>query len=156
MSHFVTVTAPFNPETGEEPVSTVPCEKVIQGLRDAVELMNDGGAHWLKGGYISRRLSGEKSYCSMGAVFATAGGWFQPNGQLDPTAPTLDWDLLNAMTAELVRTLGGEPRWVWPTPAVHPAVEGMMVISFNDSDGRSWTEVKSLFESTIERLEKEC
>lgn len=144
----LTITAPFNPVTGDPAeLPTIPKEVLIEKLRTAIELMNDGGKHWTRGAYRQALPDGSMSYCAVGAV-AESLGWDQPD--MDP--------MLNALFSELLRTLGEEPQFLWmigrsngPPKMV---VDAREIISFNDTPGRTWTEVKSLFESTIERLER--
>lgn len=145
----VVILSPFNPETGEPaPSESVPKPVLIQYLREAIDLMNDGGRHWIQNSYVRPLVGGGTGYCAVGAIATTVG--FRPDREA----------ILIALTSELLITLGEEPRCSWhftinserqPRAQIDPSP----IINFNDTRGRTWREVKSLFESTIERLEKE-
>ncbi len=47
-------------------------KEISRILREARDLMNDGGKHWIKG-KLSRTSKGEKSYCAIGAVCTVVG-----------------------------------------------------------------------------------
>lgn len=148
----ITITAPFHPETGETYPTPISKEILIGHLRKAIELMNDGGKHWTRGAYIKPLSDGSNSYCALGAI-GTSVGWSGSNGENEP--------LLNALSAELLTTLGEEVTITWLIDKVKygqpkAVVDPHAIIAFNDDPGRTWVEVRSLFESTIERLEKEC
>lgn len=147
----VTITAPFNPDTGEKALIPIfPKELLIGHLRKAIELMNNGGKHWVKGSFF-RPIGdgGSVGYCAVGAI-ATSVGWGGNGGENEP--------LLNALSSELLITLGEEPRITWTlnkeSYSYRPVVDPSAIFRFNDAHERTWVEVKSLFESTIERLER--
>ena len=147
----VTITAPFEPLTGD-PVSLpkVPKEVLIEKLREAIDLMNDGGRHWIQRAYVRLVPGGGMGYCALGAIATTS-----KYGDSEESAV-----VINALVSELLITLGREPRITWQyTQADHSTmrqvIDPMPILMFNDHEGRTWTEVKSLFESTIERLERD-
>lgn len=150
MSVIVTeprIFSPFSPDTGT-PVEApqVPKEVLIEKLRQAIDLMNDGGKHWTKMTFKYRLANGEAAYCSIGAIIEAIG--------------RENTELFNALGFELVSTLGVEPQFQWVRDPASgdflSYVDTGPVIRFNDNPTRTWEEVKSLFESTIERLERKC
>ena len=48
--------------------------EVAAKLREALQAMNDGGRHWIKGALTGQAEDGSATYCSIGSVEATSEG----------------------------------------------------------------------------------
>ena len=118
-------------------------EKTAKLLKDALELMNDSGAHWTQGTYRTEEDSpdGKPLYCSLGALRHVA---FEDVvlGSVEDEAGLHIYGLAVSALAEVVCAeevpLGfGENR----------------VIDFNDDPGRVWPEIVEAFTKAAERVE---
>lgn len=106
-----------------------------QILRTALELMNNGGRHWIKGKYSKLdQRSFEYSYCSMGAIYQTI--------KKAPQTYTLYRSRDRALRA-LNYALHGKPSYSTTT-----------IIQFNDDKRTTWEHVVDLFERAIRALDE--
>jgi hypothetical protein len=112
-----------------------PDPKAAQLLRDALNLMNDGGRHWIKGG--SRR--GE-SYCSLGAIRVVV---FGGTSVTEGSGPRFNRYV--RMVQALARAAGKTPES--PSPGI-----GTSVVEWNDAEDRTFPEVRAGFEAAIAKL----
>lgn len=113
--------------------------KPSEVLRNALELMNDTGAHWTQGAWTDLQGPNETPrYCSVGAINATVHN--------EPLNYLLREEALKALAYGL------------PTPGPKgPYAENEMhkVIKWNDNPRRKWADIVARFEKAIARLESE-
>lgn len=139
-------------------------ERVAQGLRKAIELMNDVGAHWTKG-QLRDQEDGEDKFCSLGAIY------YITNLDIDTIIQTDDDGDYDA-GRELVRTAGdaelrlaliqelaNEIAVVSPETATWNPAETLdkkqgWITSWNDAADRDWNDIVALFERTAQRVEE--
>lgn len=124
-------------------------EMLADLLRDARELMNDTGRHWVQGSF-QRPVHGddgtvEYGYCSYGAIGHVTDG--RPIEQL--------YAVRTALCVEL-----GKDEAIANTPLdseleASQDEEGnaySRLVTFNDTEGRRWEEVEGAFRRTEDRL----
>lgn len=115
-------------------------EQVADVLDKAVALMNNEGAHWLKGQF---RLTVDKetSYCAIGGIQAAAPG--EANRRLRDRA-----------VFALVEDIPSEQ---FPSSTYLRTKEAWArakVMAWNDSHRTQWTDIKKVFTAASKRLRK--
>lgn len=109
-------------------------QDVAQLLDDARELMNDKGAHWVKGRLRETdRKTKEVSFCSVGAIYHLTRGEDRRKKALRKAA-----------LAELSESIR-HATYGW---------SGSMIMGWNDAPNRTWSQVSSKFTSTAKKLRK--
>jgi hypothetical protein len=107
--------------------------KIAKALREALALMNDSGAHWTQGEYMSKSMNIECAYCSVGAVRAVTAG--HPH-------------FTNEDTDAVLRVLSRE------LPSANSDGWENQVIDWNDAADRTWEDIVDAFTKAADREEK--
>lgn len=103
-------------------------------LRTALNLMNNGGEHWVKGKFEYDLPSGEKAYCSVGALNKV----IYYSGRL--AASSLEtMKAFSALNFVLRKEYVSTPDYI---------------IQFNDNPSTTWKDIKRVFEEAIEYLDR--
>jgi len=116
-----------------------------EALREAQQLMNDKGAHWIQGQFFAKVDDGSMGYCSVGALNKALG---KKSGA--------ERDLALVTLAEVINPdFREEYAEEYPDDGegyiVGHAEE--VVINWNDFDDRDWTDVKDAFSRARRRLQ---
>ena len=152
-------------------------EKIAAVLREARDLMNDSGAHWVQWDLRTRHYDvddgkqvGDFMYCSLGAIYKVTGVDMDKVVWYDPDEGNVYADhesFLNLLTEgdvevreAAIEALGDEiarSGWVQPTHWGKPTTEeekvNYRITSWNDSSGRQWDDVAAMFEAAALRVE---
>lgn len=120
-------------------------EGAIQGLRDAEDLMNHGGLHWVQGTFeYVFSDTGEVLYCLIGGVSKSLTGEARPLGRVMPEAYAV------AIRA-LAKAIVGDK--MESRAAVPLSTLELLVMDWNDKDGRKWGGVKRVIRKAIRLIE---
>lgn len=139
-------------------------EKVAQGLRKAVEVMNDVGAHWTKG-QLRDQEGGEDKFCSLGAIYYVTGLDIDRIDQADDEG---EYDLVKDLVRDfgdaelrlaLIQELSEEIKEFQPSFARYnsgaPLDDRMAWITgWNDFADRDWNDIVAMFERAALRVEE--
>jgi hypothetical protein len=115
-------------------------EIVADALKRARDLMNDYGAHWIKGHWEQTLENGERGFCSVGALRDVTGS--RENSVLLAALQAL-------LASEQVRTDSPDLSAV-ATGSVNAIAD--VIVAWNDDPNRTWPEVDVLFTQTEERV----
>lgn len=141
-------------------------EKVAQGLRKAVEVMNDVGAHWTKGELRKRNDKGEDTFCSLGAIYyITDLDIDQLLREEEEGAYSVIRDLVKQgggdaeLRLALITELSEEIKTVKPSAArlkTGDLLDDRMswITGWNDAADRDWNDVVAMFERAAQRVEE--
>ena len=139
-------------------------EKVAAGLRKAVEVMNDVGAHWTKG-QLRDRESGEDKFCSLGAIYYVTAldidqiEAYDDEGEYDAVKDLIREYGDAELRIALIQELAAEIKEVAPSLATFdsgaPLDDRMSWITgWNDAADRDWNDIVAMFERTAQRVEE--
>lgn len=112
-------------------------EEVARVLEEALELMNDSGAHWTKGTYRELNDQGEMSYCAVGAVCAIV------------NQNPYDGYKHNVLAEGALRALASAYRPLRNEHAYH-----YRVVTWNDSARTKWDDVVRRFRKAAAKARK--
>lgn len=123
-----------------------PDPKAAKLLRDALDLINDEGRHWIKGNFTGDVADGV-GFCSLGAIRQVVFG--------DVLIPFTPGDGVFARYDKMVRALteavGYEDSFL-ADPGRNTRNIGTGVVEWNDDPERTFPEVKAGFERAIAKL----
>lgn len=122
-------------------------QEVIDTLQQALDLMNDSGAHWIQGALTN---SGRTRYCSLGAVYQVT------NVDIDEfLGATSAEQILSALEGgdvelrtQLVSALANAVPREHRNPGWMSSYQGQewIITGYNDEDDRTWEEIVAFFE----------
>lgn len=115
-------------------------QEIAAKLREALALMNNDGAHWVKGEFIEQVDDLEYGYCSLGAIRHVTG--------TDVESPSEESDEVASALSEVLPevrglSLNGLPEDVYDR-----------IVTWNDDLARTWDEVVAKFTEAADRMEK--
>ena len=131
-------------------------KQIAAKLREAVKLMNDNGAHWVKGEYSEvvnefdvsdNKVEPEFGYCSLGAIRKVAGDPLHDSSPTSGEVALALAEVLPAAAMEGAYTSSSDP------DIVARSVAYDRIVFWNDDDDRVWPEVVEKFEEAAARLE---
>ena len=139
-------------------------ERVAQGLRKAVEVMNDVGAHWTKG-ELRKIEDGEEQFCSLGAIYYITDLDLDEilraeEDDEDGRARDLVREVGDAeLRVALIQELSAEIREVEPTFARYASGDPLddrmaWITCWNDNGERDWNDIVAMFERAALRVEE--
>lgn len=140
-------------------------EKVAQGLRKAVEVMNDVGAHWTKG-QLRDQEGGRDKFCSLGAIYyVTALDIDELLRKEDDGEYGSIKDLVREgdgaeLRLALITELSEEIKAVKPSAASYKTGEPLddrmaWITGWNDAADRDWNDIVAMFERAALRVEEQ-
>lgn len=118
---------------------------VAELIREARELMNNSGKHWVKGEFTRIVDGGEIGYCSMGALNQV----FYSKEETDDQVG--GWARRDAILALAEDEAIAAVHYSGNSRNQHSIAE-WQVITYNDGEDRTWPEVEAAFKRTEERL----
>lgn len=124
-------------------------KEVAAKLREALRLMNDNGAHWIKGEYAEdieydeNGDSVEVAYCSLGAIRYVTG--------TDLWTGSNESNVVAFALADALPPVEFPPEYAAMTPE-----QGAFdkIVTWNDDEDREWNEVVEAFTKAADQLEQ--
>ena len=131
--------------------------ELAEFARLSKELMNDGGAHWIKGEFLMYDDHDMRTFCSIGAVRQTILGDAEGIAIYDdPRYGRVVQALAAAVREELAAGRYKPANHSTKTRALmtDPSVEyaETVVIDFNDAPGTEWADVERIFNRAEQTL----
>lgn len=118
---------------------------VAQALREALQLMNNEGAHWLKGAYARYGDSDdERAYCSAGAINFVTAGHPEAIGTESTKEPMI---ALAAVLEDVPPPTEPTDDWTEFDYALN------RVVTWNDTPERTWEDIVRKFTEAAEKAD---
>lgn len=121
-------------------------KEIAAKLREALALMNDSGAHWVQGTSMTVAVStGEKKYCSIGAIrmALTDDPWVMlQTYDEDGTTRCVEEEVTGALVEFL------------PRPKYDDQSLADQIVVWNDDDERRWSDIEEAFTKAAEAAEQ--
>lgn len=114
-------------------------ELLAEIILEARDLMNDGGKHWIKGIFEEYDPeTGEKSYCTVGALYVCF---------LNRNIPFYVYDDISLQLVQTISEYSG-----WHGESVISCLSRFSITSWNDAPERTWEDVERVLTETARRL----